>query len=204
MNFNQLFSFPCVPSLVPVAAALLLAPASTEAAVTVIGFEGFADLGTLTTEIPGLVLTNATVLNDGGSLNSPMFPPFSGIGVISNSGNPLAIDFSIPVSTVGGYFTYAEALTLSFYGAGNVLLGTVPSTYSQNYVGTGNPPNEFIQFSSPAGIARMEVGATQEFTFTLDNLTFPAASAVPEPASAMVNFILGGTGIGLTLRRRRR
>lgn len=206
MFFRQALSLSTFQSLVPIAAALLLAPASTEAAVTVIDFEGLTDSSPLTNEIPGLVFTNATILTDGISLN-PSYPPLSGSKVVYNfPGDPLSVDFSTPMSDVGGYFTYyGGGITLSFFGAGNVLLGTVPSTYSNNSVGSGNLPNEYIQYSSLVGIMRMEASAfAGPNAFTMDNLTFTAASAVPEPASAMVNLILGGTGIGLTLRRRKR
>jgi len=204
MFSSNALSLRCFQSLVPVAAALLLAPASTKAAVTVVDFEGLTDFSSLTNEIPGLIFSNATVLSQLGSLNWPSFPPVSGDVVISNApGATLSVDFAAPVSLVGGYFTYLGGpLTLSFYGSGNVLLGTVPSTYSENFVFSGNPPNEYLQFSSSVGITRMDaaVASNTEFSFTMDNLTY---SAVPEPASAMVNLILGGTGIGLTLRRRR-
>ena len=201
MSFRKILSLRSFKSLVPIAAALLLAPASTEAAVTVIDFEGLPDRFRVTTEFPGLVFTNAFTGPDG-LLNANQFPAFSGRAGVTNSVNPwLAVDFSTPMSSVGGYFTYSGDMTLSFYGAGNVLLGTVPSTYSANYVGSGNAPNEYLQFSSAAGITRMQASNAW---LLLDNLTFTAASPVPEPASAMVNLILGGTGIGLTLRRRRR
>lgn len=205
MKFNKTWSLPCFQSLVPIAAALVLAPASTKAAVTVIDFEGLNDYSQLTNEIPGLIFSNATVLSQLASLNWPQFPPFSGDVVVTNGpGATLAVDFAVPVPAVGGYFTYLGGpLTLSFYGSGNVLLGTVASSYTDNLVFTGNPPNEYLQFSSSVGITRMEaaVAANSDFYFTMDDLTF---GAVPEPATAMVNLILGGTGIGLTLRRRRR
>lgn len=195
----------CFPALLPIVATLLLPPASTMAAVTVIDFEGFAEFSQLTNEVPGLIFLNAEVLRATGALNWQYFPPFSGDAVIgSMPWATLAVDFATPVSEPGGYFTYLQGpLTLSFYGAGSVLLGTVTSSYSDNWEGSGNPPNEYLQFSSPAGITRMEAAvATGKFpgVFTMDDLTF---SSVPEPASAMVNMILGATGIGLTLRRRR-
>lgn len=213
-----LFS-PSKGSLVAIAATLIIAPASTKASVTVIDFEGFSNGTLITNQFAGLVLSNTYVAKAGQSLNVSQYPAFSGDNaVLMFPADPLSVDFSTPMSNVGAYFTYNRPVTLSFYGAGNVLLGTVLSTYEDNTVSSGNSPNEYMQFSFPAGITRMEaaVGSFPPIpdpfdpplempgTFVLDNLTFTAASPVPEPASAMINLILGGTGIGMTLRRRRR
>jgi hypothetical protein len=173
-----------------------------------------SDGGLVTNQFPGLIFTNATAYSDLGGLNFTVYPPFSGHVVVTNlPGDPLTVEFATPVTDVGGYFTYYSdlpnppGLTLMFYGAGDVLLGTVPSTYSANALQfTANPPNEYLGFNSPAGITKMVASAAFGGGYmTMDDLTFgPAAASVPEPASAMVNLILGGTGIGLTLRRRRR
>ena len=205
MMLKKRLFLPSKGSLVAIAAALIIAPASTKAAVTVIDFEGLTDFSQLTTEIPGLIFSNATVASQLGSLNWPDFPPVSGdVVVVNGPGETLAVDFAAPVPAVGGYFTYfGGPLTLSFYGSGNVLLGTVASSFTDNWVPSGNPPNEYLQFSSLVGITRMEasLASNNSYSFTMDDLTL---GAVPEPATAMINLILGGTGIGLTLRRRRR
>src|ERR1700674_3903171 len=93
-------------------AILLLAPRNVLANPIVINFEGLSDSTILTNQYPGLSFSNAIILTAGISLNEFEFPPFSGSNVASDNGGPMRIDFTQPVADVGGFFTYAESLTL--------------------------------------------------------------------------------------------
>src|SRR5688500_7487854 len=74
---------------------LLVRPAVAAAAP--IDFESFADGESLTTQIAGLVFTNAIVLTAGISLNEFELPPASGANVAADDGGAMRIDFMSPI-----------------------------------------------------------------------------------------------------------
>jgi hypothetical protein len=119
--------------------------------------------------------------------------------VVADDGGPMTLTFSSGATYVEGYFTYAVPLTLQFFGDGGTLLGTLGSAFTENYVSSGNPSNEFIQFSSPAGIRSVTItGSSTGNSFTLDNLKY----TVPEPGSTLP--VLVAFAVPLLNRRGRR
>lgn len=189
---------------VPLAASLMAAAHSSGALIT---FDGLADSELVTTQfnaVPdGVTFTNAIALTQGISLNDADFPPVSLLNVVADDGGPMTLTFSSGATYVEGYFTYAVPLTLQFFGDGGTLLGTLGSAFTENYVSSGNPSNEFIQFSSPAGIRSVTItGSSTGNSFTLDNLKYTSGSLVPEPGSTLP--VLVAFAVPLLNRRGRR
>src|SRR5258708_5680550 len=100
--------------------------------VVVIDFESFNDLDALTTQIPGLIFSHATVVSAGFSLNDLEFPPRSGTNSVFDDGGPLHISFGTPLSSFAGYFTYAKQLSLVAFDAANNQVGTAQSLFNSN------------------------------------------------------------------------
>jgi len=166
--------------------------------ITLTDFEGLVDGTSVGSLIPGLVFTNATVLTAGISLNDFDFPPHSGKNVIFDDGAPISINFTHAVGSVGGFFTYAGGpVKLEAFDATHTLVGTVTSAFSTNFVSSGvGSPNEFLSVASADGISSVTItGTGSPFggTFTLDDLSFTAATPVPAPSS------LGLLAIGIAL-----
>jgi hypothetical protein len=183
---------------------MLLARPSGADPIT-INFDNLADSNGISTQYAGLTFSNAIVLTAGVSLNDADFPPHSGFNVAGDNGGPMRIDFSTPVSDVGGYFTYNQSLLLSAYGAGNVLLGSVPSAFSANYVSSGNTPNELLQLAF-TNIAYVTFsGDPAGGSFALDDLTYnPAQTApVPEPGTLSLVLMSGASWFGARRAARR-
>jgi len=106
----------------------------------------------------------------------------------------MSLAFSSPVQSFGGYFTYAEPLTLDAFGIGNTLLASVTSPFPNNEAlsgVSGSSPNEFLQLSSPSGISRVTItGDPAGGSFALDDATYSTGpSTVPEPSSASLCFM---------------
>ena len=175
-----------------------------------ITFEGLGDGLTLSNQFSNLLFLNATVATAGVSLNEFEFPPLSGSNVVFDSGGPMTISFLVPVSGVGGYFTYTTQLTITAFDSSNNVIGNLTSAFNNNLAlsgDSGSHPNEFVSFGVLSGIGRITIsGAPGGGSFTLDDLTFNSqTTAVPEP-SAILTLLTGG---GLLLRvanrvRRRR
>lgn len=171
----------------------------------IIDFEGLADLTPVTDQYIGFGLTfsNATAITAGISLNQIEIPPRSGSNVVYDNGGPIIINFSVPVSNAGGYFTYYTNITLTAYDSSNNLIATVPSSFSANYVGAGiGTPWEFLQVASAGGISRIEIaGHPSGGSFTLDDFTdTPPSTAVPEPTTIL--FLSLGSGLLAVARSR--
>ena len=192
---------------VPLTASLMMA--ATSSGAILITFDGLADSELVTSQFSGgptnVTFTNAIALTQGISLNDAEFPPVSLLNVVADSGGPMTLTFWSSSSTyapptyVEGYFTYAVPLTLQFYGDGGVLLGTMNSSFSENYASSGNPVNELIQFSNPAGIRSVMItGSPTGDSFALDNLWY----TVPEPGSTLP--VLVAFAVPLLHRRGRR
>jgi len=181
---------------------LLLAPTAVlKAGSNTIDFEGFPDSTILTTQYPGVLFSNAIILTAGISLNEFEFPPRSGSNVASDNGAPMSIDFSTPVSSFSGYFTYGEVITLNAYNAASVQVATATSAFSDNELlsgDIGSIPNEFLQVDFLGGISEVTItGDPAGGSFVMDDVAF--ASGVPEPSS-MFLFLTGVIGI-LLLRK---
>lgn len=186
-------------------AGLLLAlslPVVMSAAQT-LTFEGFADLTVLTNQYPGIDFQGATILTCGGALNCGSFPPRSGVNVVYNPVGPMELLFSTPIDFFEGYFTYNAGLTLQGYDVGNNLLATALGAFAQNFIGSGNPPNEKVRIDA-VGITKVRVTGGGGNNFTMDDAAFTGSInvGVPEPSTfAMFGGAL--TGLAMYLRRRR-
>ena len=190
---------------VPLTASLMMA--ATSSGAILITFDGLADSELVTSQFSGgltnVTFTNAIALTQGISLNDAEFPPVSLLNVVADSGGPMTLTFGVAPTYVEGYFTYAVPLTLQFYGDGGVLLGTMNSSFSENYASSGNPVNELIQFSNPAGIRSVMItGSPTGNSFALDNLRYTTGLIVPEPGSTLP--VLVAFAVPLLHRRGRR
>jgi hypothetical protein len=186
------------------AGALMLAASfcSYPASAVTVDFEGFANGTALTNQIPGLTFTNALVLTAGVSLNETEFPPHSGVNAVVDNFGPITIQFASPESNVTGFFTYNTQLTLQAFDASNAVVATTLSTFAQNFVSSGNPPNNFLSLSG-LNITKITItGDPAGGSFVLDDLSFTAATATPLPA-ALPLFATGIGGLGLLGWRRR-
>ena len=174
---------------------LLLLFSPSVAKADVITFEGLADLEDVTDQFSNLLFMNATILTAGVSLVEDEFPPFSGSNVVFDNSGPMSINFLVPVTSVGGHFTYLTRITFTAFDASNNVLGSITSAFNNNQRlsgDLGSQPNELLSFSFVSGISRITItGDLGGASFTLDDLT---VEAIPEPASLYL--LVGG---GLTL-----
>lgn len=161
-----------------------------------INFDALTDLEAVTTQFPGLIFTNTTILTAGISLNEFEFPPRSGGNVVFDDGGAIAVVFNDPQANVGGFLTYLSRVTLTAFDALDNVVGTDASDFASNLALSGDPgsfPNEFLGVIFPGGIRRVTLeGAAEGGSFTLDDLTFTPLS-VPEPAT-LVLLALGVVG----------
>ncbi|MGI0134777.1 MAG: hypothetical protein ACREBW_07470, partial [Candidatus Micrarchaeaceae archaeon] len=126
------------------------------AADTVLNFESLGDGVSVTTQFSGLTFSNTIALTAGISLDEFEFPPHSGSVVVSDDGGPIGITFAAPVTTFGGYFTYAEPLTLTAFDASSTAVDSATSAFSNNMGLSGDPgssPNELLSLSFAGGIS---------------------------------------------------
>ena len=179
-------------------AALMCDATSLKAAPITINFEGFPDSTILTNQYVGVTFSDAIILTAGISLNEFDFPPRSGSNVAGDNNGPLSIDFATPITSFSGYFTYSHALILDAFGAANNLLTSAPSLFSQNFVSSGNPPNELLQVSSTAGISSVTItGDPAGASFVVDDVTYTRmTTAVPE-ASTLTLVIIATSALFL-------
>lgn len=165
-----------------------------------IDFESLPDSTIITNQYPGLTFRNAIILTAGISLNEFEFPPYSGMNVISDNGGPITIDFSTPVLSFGGYFTYLEPLTVEGFDGSNTEVASAASLFSSNdalFGDSGSRPNEFIDLTSASAISSVTItGDPIGGSFTLDDATYmPEQVAVaPEPASFFL-LLTAATGL---------
>lgn len=186
-------------------AALLLFTVATPfllfADIYVVDFETFPngtaipDSTSITAQFPGLTFTDTTVINSGISLNEFEFPPHSGNNVAFDDGGPISIAFATPVRSFGGYFTYAEPLTLAAFFS-TTQVASASSGFSNNEALSGDPgssPNEFLSVVFPSGISEVTItGDPLGGSFTLDDATI--STITPEPSSLiwLVTITFGG------------
>jgi hypothetical protein len=178
----------------------LCTTATASAAPIVIDFESFNDFDLVTTQIPGITFSDTAALQAGVSLNELELPPHSGTAVAFDFGGPISIMFDVPVYGVGGYFTHLVPVSLEAFDASNNSLGVVTSAFSDNLAlsgDAGSSPNEFLQFSSSAGIESIVItGDPFGGSLTLDDLTI---EPVPEPAT--LGLVMAGAIAALRKRR---
>jgi hypothetical protein len=185
--------------------ALLAFPQLLQAGTITINFEGLNSLEPVSSQFPGLTFSNATILTAGLSLDEFEFPPHSGVNVVFDDGGSISINFAVPVTSFGGYFTYATPVTLSAWDVFNNPLTPATSLSSSNLLLSGDPgssPNEFLGVSFSGGISQVTItGDPAGGSFTLDDVTLTTGSTmIPEP-STLVLVLLGGI---LTFAVRRR
>ena len=176
----------------------------------VLDFEGFADSTVLTDQYSGVTFSNAMILTAGISLNEFEFPPYSGTNVVSDNGGPMSLSFATPITTFGGYFTYAEPLTIDAFNSASSLVASTASLFSNNEAISGDPgssPNEFLTVSFASGISTLAItGDPSGGSFALDNATLTTGTAIaPEPEGELLTTVGAGIILGLLgLSRRRR
>jgi hypothetical protein len=173
---------------------------------TIINFDDLNDSDVVTTQYAGLTFTNAIILTAGISLNEFEFPPHSGTNVVSDDGGFMTIAFSTPVTSVSGYFTYLEPLTLTAFDSSSSQLRQTFSAFSSNLALSGDPgsrPNELLALNFPTGISSVIIaGDPAGGSFVIDDLTYsPLAPAAPEPTSILL-FLTGATILAATRLKR--
>jgi hypothetical protein len=182
-------------STVLISAALigLSVAGRVKADVVTLDFEGFPDSTILVNQYPGVTFADAIILTAGISLNEFEFPPHSGTNVASDNNGPITIDFSTPIISFSGYFTYSEPLTLAGFDASNMEVASAASAYSSNdalFGDSGSSPNEFLQLTDVGGMSSVTItGDPLGESFVMDDVSYTTGtSAVPE--SNLVPFLL--------------
>jgi hypothetical protein len=187
----------CLTILVFLTAPLLAAQTAT------IDFEALPD-GAVT-QVSGLQFTHAAIATAGISLDELEFPPHSGVKAAYDSGGPLTIAFSSPVTAFSAFFNYRTSLTVQAYDASGKLLATATSRYSSNLKtsgASGSAVNELLQVTA-AGISTVVItGDPNGTSFTMDDVassgssTYLVGDTFPYTSDGIGNF---GDGILNTL-----
>lgn len=182
---------------------LLVLGFSSFSPAATIDFEGLADGTTIgsTYSALGVVFSQAQAVSAGISLNEVEFPPHSGANVALDFGGPIVLLFSTPVVSFQGFFTYATGITLLGTLSGGSV-ASANSTFADNFVSSGNPPNELLQLSSAGGIDTITItGDPAGGSFVVDDISFDVSvvSGVPEPATLV---FLGIGLLGAAIGRR--
>lgn len=145
-----------------------------------------------------------TVLEAGGdSLNTTLFPPNSGMGVLWGERGPIEIRFSNDLaSAISLYYRSNTQLFLYAFGADDLLLG---STSGLGSLAPGDPPGQLSFTYGSESIARVLIQDSGNF-FVIDDLDYAVrAPSIPEPeVPAGLAWVLSALGLGaLSIARRR-
>ena len=175
--------------------------AKAHASPIVIGLEGFTDGEALTNQVPGLLFTNASIATAGITLNEFDFPPASGVNVAFDSGGPVRIDFLSTLASFAAHFTYSVPIVLEAFDAADNSLGTIASAFAENYVSSGNSPNEFLEAAFLDMAYVTITGDALGGSFTMDDLVLTPVAA-PEPGTLLL-LSLAVSGAYVRAKRRR-
>lgn len=200
------------PWLVVGAVALLAfaaSPSRALAATIFIDFDSFdlvdgIDGDPIGNTFSGATFSNAILLRSGAAPTDPgllfelEFPPRSDFNVAGDEGGPIRIDFSPLIVSFSGFFTYAVPLTVEAFDASDNPLGSVLSQFTENFVSSGNAPNELLQLAVPNISYVVITGDPAGGSFVVDDVTFEQAAVMPEPAT----LLLFATGLAAVARRR--
>lgn len=174
-----------------------------KADISTIDFEAFPDGTSITTQLPGLIFANTTVISAGISLNEFEFPPHSGSNVAFDDGGPISIAFASPILSFGGYFTYVEPLTLAAFDSASSQIASASSAFSNNEAlsgDLGSSPNEFLFVTFASGISEVTItGDPLGGSFTLDDATV----ITPAPEPGYIVLILAGFATLVVIRRKK-
>ncbi len=166
----------------------------------VLDFEDLTDGGSVgaTYAVQGVTFDGATARTASISLNELEFPPASGLNVVEGDVLPVTGVFSTPVSSLSAYFTYVSPIIIRGFDAAHVEVASESSAFGENFVSSGNAPNELLSLSFPGGIYSFSIETDPAGgSFVFDDFTF---APVPEASStALVAALLGGFAL---LRRR--
>lgn len=177
---------------------------SASAAPLLLDFESLSDGESVSSQFAGMTFSNAATLTAGISLNEFDFPPHSGSNVVFDDGGAMLIQFTAPIFSFGGFFTYAAPLTLTAFDAGHNAVTSVSSAFLSNLgLDAGSVPNEFLTVLWASGISSVTIhGDAFGGSFTLDDATVTPldTTTVPEPAT----LALVGIGLALVAGRRMR
>jgi hypothetical protein len=195
---------------VSIAAGLVV---GSSARATTIDFEGLADSSSVGSFYlsNGVTFTNAVVLTAGVSLNELEFPPHSGQNVALDGGGPITLNFSSPIDSFSGYFTYATSILVAGFDSSNNEIGSAASAFSENFTSSGNTPNELLQIVFAGGFDSVTItGDLAGSSFVMDDISFlntgqtpppppPPPPGIPEPGSIW----LLGSGVLAAIGARR-
>ena len=188
----------CVCLAVFIIAAL--SAQSAFASIITIDFEGLPDSTDVSTTYQslGVTFSNALAITAGISLDESEFPPHSGQNVVLDNGGPITLSFSVPVSSVYGYFTYASSLALNAFDATSTEVASATSLFSENFTSSGNPPNELVGVSFATGFDSVTItGDPAGGSFVMDDLTFDTSTSgtgSPTPEPSTWSLIVVGVG----------
>jgi hypothetical protein len=115
--------------------------------------------------------------------------------VLSDTGGPISITFSSPISSFSAYFTYGVPITVDAFAAGNVLLGHVSSMFSNNEAvsgDSGSTPNEFLSLLGLGSISEVVIeGSADGSSFAMDDLSYSGSTMGTPELSTWALMILG-------------
>lgn len=174
----------------------------------IIDFESLSAGDMVTNQFAGMTFQNAEVLTAGYSLDESEFPPHSGSNVVFDAGAPITIDFTAPVLSFGGFFTYATTLTLDAYDPASNLVASAVSAFTNNMAlsgDSGSSPNEFLEVTFASGISSVTItGDPAGGSFVLDDATITAlGSAGNQVPESPGGFLFLVALIALAVARRR-
>ncbi|WP_426166528.1 PEPxxWA-CTERM sorting domain-containing protein [Sandarakinorhabdus sp. DWP1-3-1] len=177
------------------------------AGVTTLGVQDFDSL------VAGSELTSDGAVQYGASTGTPLVTSTFLTSTGANGLGRTGVGFFLAADTAS--FTFGSAITAFAIdintfapdnGAYSVTLNTGDTSLSIFETFPGRGTGQFIGFVSTLPFTTVTLQANSGFAYTLDTLIYGAASevvgGVPEPASWTM-LILGFTGVGAVLRRRR-